>query len=150
MNAAIGIKAYANVGLESSITTADPHQLILMLYQGAILSIATAKQHMLRKEIAAKGAAISKAISIIDEGLKGSLNMDVGGELAQNLAGLYDYMSQRLLLANLKNDPAALDEVSRLLGELKSAWEAIRPAARQQASSLPQPKKHDALVYGKV
>lgn len=150
MNAALGIKAYANVGLESSIATADPHQLILMLYQGAILSIATAKQHMLRKEIAAKGAAISKAISIIDEGLKGSLNMDVGGELAQNLSGLYDYMSQRLLIANLKNDPAVLDEVSRLLVELKSAWEAIRPAARQQASPLPQQKKHDALVYGKV
>lgn len=150
MNAAIGIKAYANVGLESSVATADPHQLILMLYQGAILSIATAKQHMLRKEIPAKGAAISKAISIIDEGLKGSLNMDVGGELAQNLAGLYGYMSQRLLVANLKNDPLILDEVTRLLSELKSAWEAIRPTAHQQASHLQQPRKQEALVYGKV
>jgi flagellar protein FliS len=150
MNAAIGIKAYANVGLESSITTADPHQLILMLYQGAILSIATAKHHMLRKEIAPKGAAISKAISIIDEGLKSSLNMDVGGELAKNLSGLYDYMTQRLLLANLKNDPAMLDEVSRLLTDLKSAWEAIRPANRQQAAMPQQPRKQDALVYGKV
>jgi flagellar protein FliS len=127
MNAVIGIKAYANVGLESNVTAADPHKLILMLYQGAILAIASARNQMLRKETAAKGASISKAIMIIDEGLKSSLNMNVGGELAQNLANLYDYMGQRLLIANLKNDPAILDEVSKLLSELKGAWEAIRP-----------------------
>ena len=64
---------------------------------------------------------------IIDEGLKASLDKSAGGELAQNLSSLYDYMSQRLLIANLKNDVAALDEVSNLLTELKGAWEAIRP-----------------------
>lgn len=133
MNAATGINAYKNVGLESNVTSADPHKLILMLYQGAVLAIASARNQMLRKEIAAKGASITKAIMIIDEGLKSSLNMNVGGELAQNLANLYDYMGQRLLIANLKNDPAILDEVSKLLSELKDAWEAIRPVVQGAA-----------------
>lgn len=169
MNASIGIKAYANVGLESNVTAADPHKLVLMLYQGAILAIASARNQMLRKETAAKGASISKAITIIDEGLKGSLNMSVGGELAQNLANLYDYMGQRLLIANLKNDPAMLDEVSKLLAELKGAWEAIRPAvqgspqanaavpaspsaAAEMAKRSPQSAlgKQVASLYGKV
>lgn len=143
MNAATGIKAYTNVGLESNINSADPHKLILMLYQGAILAIASARNQMLRKEVAAKGASISKAIMIIDEGLKSSLNMNVGGELAKNLANLYDYMGQRLLIANLKNDPAILDEISKLLSELKDAWEAIRPVVQGAApasGALPTPQ----------
>jgi flagellar protein FliS len=155
MNAAIGIKAYANVALESGVAAADPHKLILMLYQGALLAISSARNQILRKETAAKGASISKAILIVDEGLKNSLNMNVGGELAQNLADLYDYMNQRLLIANLKNDPAILDEVSFLLGELKGAWEAIRPVtpAQQHQSEFAitqQPRHQAALVYGKV
>ncbi len=155
MNTATGIKAYANVGIETSVSAADPHKLILMLFEGALLAVSAAKNQMLRKEIAAKGASISKAIMIIDEGLKNSLNMNMGGELAQNLADLYDYMNQRLLIANLKNDTAILDEVSRLLSELKGAWEEIRPAKSvQQPSSEPaipqQPRQQAALVYGKV
>jgi flagellar protein FliS len=78
---------------------------------------------------------------IIDEGLKSCLNMNVGGEMAQNLAALYDYMNQRLLIANLKNDTSILDEVSGLLSELKGAWEAIRPAAQvaRTDETLPSP-----------
>lgn len=155
MNAATGIKAYANVGIETSVTGADPHKLILMLFDGALLAIASARNQMPRKEIAAKGASISKAIMIIDEGLKNSLNMNVGGELAQNLAALYDYMNQRLLIANLKNDTTILDEVSRLLSELKGAWEVIRPAtavypAQEPSATQPQNRQKTALVYGKV
>lgn len=155
MNNPIGIKAYATVAVESGVSGADPHKLILMLYQGALLAIASAKNQISRNEIAAKGASISKAIMIIDEGLKNSLNMNVGGELAQNLAGLYDYMNQRLLIANLKNDPAILDEVARLLTELRGAWEAIRPntpaqQAPTQAAITQQSRQQAALVYGKV
>ena len=106
------INAYANVGIDANVASADPHKLILLLYQGALLALSSAKNHMLRKNIPAKGKSISHAILIIDEGLKASLNKDVGGELALNLASLYDYMNQRLLVANLKNDVAALDEVS--------------------------------------
>ncbi len=120
------INAYNKVGLESGITAADPHKLISMLYQGALLAIANAKNGILRRDIAAKGKAISHAILIIDSGLNASLNKEVGGDLALNLAALYDYMSQRLLVANLNNDMEALDEVARLLSDLKGAWETIR------------------------
>lgn len=147
------INAYANVGIDANVASADPHKLILLLYQGALLAISSARNQMLRKEIAAKGKSISHAILIINEGLKGSLDMSVGGELAQNLSALYDYMNQRLLVANLKNDVAALDEVSRLLSELKGAWEGIRPPAEQPSAVIrPQapPVRPAALTYGRM
>lgn len=150
MSTSSAINTYNKVGLESGVAAADPHRLILMLYQGALLAIASAKNQMLRNEIAAKGASINKAIAIIDEGLKCSLDMNVGGELAQNLAALYDYMCQRLLLATLKNDPAILDEVSRLLTEIKGAWEAIRPevqAATANHAGSPLPAATTATGY---
>lgn len=131
MNATAAINAYNNVGIESSINGADPHQLISMLFQGALLAIANAKNELLRKQTAAKGKSISRAIAIIGEGLHASLDKQVGGELAQNLSALYDYMVARLVAANLKNDVAALDEVTRLLTELKGAWDSIRPQALQ-------------------
>lgn len=130
MNAHVGIKAYAKVEVESGVSSADPHKLVSMLYQGALLAIANARNSIMRKDIPAKGAAISKAITIIDDGLFASLDKKVGGELAQNLASLYEYMVMRLLAANLNNDITILDEVSRLLGELQGAWEAIRPGAQ--------------------
>lgn len=156
MNATTAIKAYAKVGLESSVTTADPHKLILLLYQGALLAISMAKNQIMRKEIAAKGKSISQAITIIDEGLKASLDKNAGGELAQNLSALYDYMNQRLLIANLKNDTAALDEVSHLLAELKGAWEEIRPEVipAQTGGPITQPQaapeKPATLTYGRM
>ena len=155
MNATTAIKAYTNVGLESGVTAADPHKLILLLYQGALLAISSAKNQMMRKEIEAKGKSISQAIMIIDSGLKASLDESVGGELAQNLSALYSYMSQRLLVANLKNDAGALDEVSRLLTELKGAWEEIRPKvapANTSANTQPQaqPAKPAPLTYGRM
>jgi flagellar protein FliS len=152
MNTAAGIKAYSNVGLESSLSAADPLKLILMLYQGALLAIASAKNQMLRGETAAKGASISKAILIIGEGLRASLNIEAGGEIGQNLASLYDYMNNRLFLANLNNDPAMLDEVSKLLTELQGAWESIRQPNITSASIAQQPgsaSKPTALVYGR-
>jgi len=152
------INAYAKVGLDTSVAAADPHKLILLLYQGALLAISSAKNQMLRKDIAAKGKSISHAILIIDEGLKSSLDKNAGGELAENLSALYEYMNQRLLLANLKNDVAALDEVSSLLSELKGAWEEIRPlvqpaqAVQNNATTRPQtpPAKPAALTYGRM
>lgn len=157
MYAATAIKAYAKVGVESGVTTADPHKLISMLYQGALLAIANAKNGIMRKDIPAKGAAISKAIMIIDDGLKASLDKDVGGELANNLAALYDYMASRLLAANMNNDIAALDEVTRLLTDLKGAWDSIRPSGAAPAAApvvaTPQPAAASnkvQLVYGRV
>ncbi len=151
MNASNAIKAYSNVGMESQAIAADPHKLISMLYQGALLAIANAKNGILRKDIPAKGAAISKAILIIDEGLKASLDKSVGGELAQNLDSLYDYMCSRLLIANLKNDMAALDEVARLLDELRGAWDSIRkPSPAPLPPQAVASGKQAALVYGRT
>lgn len=155
MNATTATKTYAKISVESGVAAADPHKLISMLYQGALLAIANAKNAILRKDIPGKGASISKAILIIDEGLKASLNKNVGGELAHNLDSLYDYMSSRLLTANVKNDMDALNEVAQLLNELNGAWESIRqPAvatttAPQAAQDFVQ-KKQPALVYGRM
>jgi flagellar protein FliS len=154
MNAAVGVKAYSAVGLESSLSAADPHKLIAMLYQGALLAIANAKNSILRKDIPAKSKAISHAIRIIGEGLRASLDKSVGGELAQDLDALYEYMCLRLVHANLKNDVEALDEVARLLNEIKSAWDSIRPTNALPLSAMQQQpvtmNKQPALVYGRV
>lgn len=136
MNATAAINAYNKVGIESGVYGADPHMLISMLYQGALLEIGKAKSGILRNETAAKGASISRAIAIIGEGLNASLDKNVGGDLAQNLSSLYDYMVVRLVAANLKNDIATLDEVARLLTELSGAWDSIRPNGMQ---AEPQP-----------
>jgi flagellar protein FliS len=150
MNTTTALKSYANVSVQSGVAAADPHKLIAMLYQGALLAIANAKNAILRKDIPAKGTAISKAILIIDEGLKASLDKDVGGELAHNLAALYDYMNNRLLMANMKNDLDALDEVARLLTDLKGAWDSIRPVGAAQVMAQAAPKAEAQLVYGRA
>jgi len=115
---------YKQVGVQSGVDNATPHSLIQMLMAGALEKISAAKGFMERGEIAPKGEHISWAISII-EGLKTSLDKSVGGEIAENLEFLYIYMSRRLMEANKNNDPALLDEVSGLLAQIKSGWDAI-------------------------
>ncbi|MBA3023916.1 MAG: flagellar export chaperone FliS [Gammaproteobacteria bacterium] len=155
MNAITASNAYAKVGIESGTLAADPHKLIAMLYQGALLAIANTKNAMLRKDIPAKGAAVAKALLIIAEGLQASLDKNAGGQLALNLDALYSYMCSRLVHANANNDPEALDEVARLLNELKGAWDSIRPmttTARPAvaAQAAPPAKKQPSLVYGRM
>lgn len=127
MNSRAAVNAYATVGLSTDIMAADPHKLTSMLFEGALLAIAKARHAMAHNETATKGQYISKTIAIIGEGLHASLDRDAGGELAGNLAALYDYMVKRLVHANIKNDTGALDEVAHLLTELKDAWDSIRP-----------------------
>lgn len=117
--------AYRQAGVEAKTISASPHELILMLFDGALVSIASAALNMQSGNIAGKGEAISKAIEIIENGLKASLDYRAGGELSERLGALYEYMSGRLLHANLRNEKAALEEVSGLLRELRSAWEEI-------------------------
>lgn len=137
MSTKAAINAYTNIGMESGIIAADPHKLIAMLYQGTLLALTNARKAMLSNDVPAKGKAISHAILIIDSGLNASLNKEVGGDLALNLAALYDYMSQRLLEANLNNDMEALKEVARLLIELKEAWEGMRRPATTPDQAQP-------------
>lgn len=134
-----GASAYAKMGNESGAMSASPHQLISMLFEGAKTAITMARHHMAKGEIAAKGNAISKAINIVDNGLKASLDAEAGGqagtELVADLSALYDYIAQRLLYANLRNDPALLDEADRLLDNISSAWREIDP---QKTQPMPQ------------
>ena len=124
------VQQYNKVGVVSSVESASPHRLIQMLMAGALEKIAIAKGYMERKEIAQKGSHISWAISIID-GLRASLNLEQGGEIAQNLDDLYDYMTRRLARANVENDADLLDEVASLLRTIKGAWDEIPEDVRQ-------------------
>jgi flagellar secretion chaperone FliS len=120
-----GFNAYAKVGLETNISSASPHKLIVMLYDGALVAILKALTHMKSGNIAEKGKAVSHAIAIIDNGLRASLDRNAGGQIAQSLDSLYDYMSRQLLLGNLENKPEKLEEVQRLLADLRGAWNTI-------------------------
>lgn len=132
-----GANAYAKVGVETGVLAASPHKLIAMLFEGALVALSTGLVHMKSGNIAGKGQAISKTIRIIDEGLRASLDQSAGGGIAVSLDALYEYMSNRLLMGNLKNDPTMLEEVQRLLTELKQAWDGIDPAAAAIGQNAP-------------
>lgn len=121
-----GAAQYHKVGVHSNIEAATPHKLIQMLLDGALGKLHLARGLMAQKQIAAKGEQISWALSIID-GLKSALDLEAGGELAANLDALYDYLMRRLVVANLDNDVAVLDEVVRLLNEVRLGWNGICP-----------------------
>ncbi len=126
-NSANAIASYKKVETDMAVASSDPHHLVQLLFDGAIQGIAMARIHMDNGNIAEKGRYISQAIDIINNGLKTSLNFDSGGEITRNLDALYSYMSTRLIFANLRNDPAVLDEISGLLTEIGSAWSSITP-----------------------
>ena len=115
---------YASVGTQTGVTEASPHRLIQMLLDGALDKIARARGAMQRKEYAEKGNHITSASAIII-GLRSSLDLEAGGELAANLDSLYEYIFRRLMEAHAQNDEAALDEVSSLIREIKSGWDAL-------------------------
>lgn len=142
-----GINAYAKVELETGVLAASPHKLITMLFDGAKMAIDKAIAHTQNKEIAPKGRAISHAISIISDGLRASLNKDVGGEIALSLDALYGYMITRLIEANIHNDIEKLNEVKHLLEELRSAWVAIdNTNVRSNVIAPPPASQYDALT----
>lgn len=128
MNAYSAAQRYSNVKIQSSVEDASPHRLIQMLFEGALERIAQAKGAMLQKQVARKGELIGKAVAIVG-GLQGSLNDSEGGRLAANLDSLYDYIIRRLIQANHENKSEYLDECGRLIGEIKTAWDAIGPEA---------------------
>ncbi|MBI5040583.1 MAG: flagellar export chaperone FliS [Gammaproteobacteria bacterium] len=118
------VAAYAHVSVQCGVSSASPHRLVQMLMEGALDRIATAKGCLERKQIAVKGQQISMAISIVN-GLRASLDLDAGQEIAHNLDDLYAYMERRLFEANLRNDSSILDEVTGLIKQIKDAWDAI-------------------------
>jgi flagellar secretion chaperone FliS len=115
------LAAYQTVAAHGGVAASDPHRLILMLMDGALERIASAKGAMENGAPESKSRLLHRAVAIVDE-LRASLNMDAGGEIAQNMADLYEYSGRQLMRANLENKVDLLDEVSHLLREIRSAW----------------------------
>ena len=124
---------YTRVGVATSVQSADPHELINLLFNGLLETLNLAKGAMERKDIATKGKAISKAVRLLDEGLKAALN-PAGGELTNNLTNLYNYCIRRLTEANLHNEVAAIDEVHNLISPVADGWRAIRISSDESQS----------------
>lgn len=141
-----GVKAYAQVKVDTAVNTASPVQLVVLLYEGAISAIASAKGEMDRRNVPQKAKFINNAIDII-EGLRNALEFGQGGDIAVSLNDLYLYMVQRLSTANLKNDPTMLDEVTQLLAELLGAWEILaKNQAPEQNSQDPAPATNGGIL----
>ncbi|MES2626581.1 MAG: flagellar export chaperone FliS [Pseudomonadota bacterium] len=118
------IGQYQSVDVQSKVAASNPHKLISMLLEGALKKIAIANGATKRGDLAQKGVSLSGAIRIIDS-LRAALDLERGGEIADNLTALYSYMERRLLEANQKSDVAMMTEVSSLLTEIKSSWDQI-------------------------
>jgi len=118
------LSSYQDVNAYGALAEASSHEVITQMYRTALTRIAEAKGSIERGEIGRKGEQIGKALAIV-EGLLMSLDNEQGGEIAENLTRLYDYMARHLVRANLENDAAALDEISGLIRELRDGWEAI-------------------------
>lgn len=128
MRAMSAMNQYKQVSVSAQVFEASPHRLIQMLMEGGLERLAQAQGAMARGQFSMKGELISKAIGIVG-GLRDGLDMSKGGEIAQNLDRVYEYMIARMLEANKSNDPAPLVEVSGLLREVKSGWDAIASEA---------------------
>ena len=124
MNAHYAMNAYSNTHAHSATADASPHKLIALLLTGAIDRVSQARGAIERRDIAKRGELIGKAISIVSN-LQSVLDLEQGGEVARNLDALYDYMQRRLVIASRDADPAVLEEVAKLLGEIKAGWDGI-------------------------
>ncbi|MBN9229762.1 MAG: flagellar export chaperone FliS [Legionella sp. 40-6] len=117
---------YKDIELKTNIASADPHELINLLLQGARNHLAAAQGSMIRGQIAEKGEHLSKALNII-AGLKAAINQKDGGEIAANLYAIYSYIEPLIVRANLKNDDQLLLEANKLLNQIHDAWKEIAP-----------------------
>lgn len=134
MYSANGTQAYAKIGVESAVMSASQKQLVVMLFDGALSALVRARLFLQEGNMEGKGLSLSKAINIIENGLKQGLAEGSGDELTENLLGLYAYMVRRLLQANLRNDVEAIEEVEGLLRNIADAWkEVAQPQHLQDA-----------------
>jgi flagellar protein FliS len=122
------LNQYAAVNAQTSVVDVDRHKLIELLYDGALERINTAKARIHAKDYEAKNKLITKTIDILS-GLRSFLDDTKSEDLARNLADLYSYCERRLLEANMKNDPAILDEVAEHIRTVREGWVGIRAEA---------------------
>jgi flagellar protein FliS len=120
------LATYQTIAAHGGVAAADPHRLILMLLDGAIERIVSARVALGNGAIEAKTRLLHRAVTIVNE-LRASINLEQGGELASNLGDIYDYCGRILLKANLENNAEPLDEAARLLREIRGAWMQIAP-----------------------
>ena len=125
---------YTHVGVQGAASSdSSGHELVALLYDGLLGSIARARGALQTGDVENKSRAIQKALAIVGDGLRGGLNLQEGGDIAQDLDSLYGYIALRLTHANLRNDEAALEECARLVRPLQEAWAQIAPQVRQAA-----------------
>lgn len=115
---------YTQVSAHAGVAAADPHKLILMLMDGALERIAGARGCMQRNDAVQKAHLVHRSVCIIGE-LKASLDLKSGGKIASNLHELYEYMTQKLLQGSLRNSTQDLEEVSKLLTQIRDAWAQV-------------------------
>lgn len=127
-----GASAYQQIRSHGGVESASPHGLITLLMDGALERLVKARAHMLRGEVAAKGETISKCIGIIG-GLRDGLDPKVEPAMVERLDSLYEYMSRRLLQANMRDDVSIIDEVSKLLQQVRDSWVQVAPAPARRA-----------------
>ena len=117
--------AYQRVQVETAVSQASPHQLVVMLFDAYLQAVSMARMALKQGNTAMKGEQIGKAVRIIDEGLKPALNMEEGGDLAMNLNGLYGYCVMLLTQTNLNNDDKALADASRIMQPVAQGWKEM-------------------------
>jgi flagellar secretion chaperone FliS len=125
------LAAYQSVAIHGGVAADDPHQLILMLMDGVMQRISAARGCLARKDLGQKAELLQRTVALLAE-LRGSLDHQKGGTLAQNLDELYDYMTRQLVRANVENRAGLLDEVASLMTEIRLAWVAVPLALRSQ------------------
>lgn len=143
------VNAYQRVSVESNMHITDKHQIVSLLFDGLVESLVNARGALARQDVSAKCAAASKALRILQEGLMAGVDKEEGGDLAQNLAALYEYSANRLILANARNDDALFLEVQRLIEPLAQSWKAMNQppsAAGTPAGAAQQPAGHPAQM----
>jgi len=145
MNPRGALSNYSQVSAHGQTEGATPHRLIQVLMEGVLEKIRVAKGMIERNDIPEKVRQINWALSIID-GLYQSLDMEKGGEIAQNLESLYYYMQRRLVVANMENNPQILDEVAGLMLEVKSAWDALPDILRKDSQDQSVAKHVDSIA----
>ena len=140
------LNAYRSISVETSMHTIDQHQIVNLLLDGLLQSLATARGAIARGDIPGKCSSISRAIRILEEGLSTGLDRVDGGELAERLAALYDYCIHQLVVANLHSSDQILQEVQNLMEPIAQSWKAIQTPLYAHAPAPAAPSAKLSVV----